>query len=293
MRLIHTLPFLIRAEYLQDDMAMAATCLGSLQDSDEARVVLYNQGCLSRADLTAFLSAFRLEATILGDGQNIGIAPARQACFRYIWDRFPDLGFISEIHLDMIFPKNWYEPLITFLEQSDEPMIAPGIVTANWELHPTRFKVPAERVPSDYGQLMALLQELPQAGLAEGLVHPVLHRAPILKEVGGYDTRFLRGRQGFEDDSLLLGYLYYMGTRTRWRPKSCLGSWVYHAAMAQRMTLMGDGWDVVLNLGGLLEQYGSYGIKHLSALHAPGNLFESLFPRLGIQPQPDSREGRA
>lgn len=279
MEMIYTLPFFIRADesYYSYDLELAHRCFSSLQHSDDVLIVLYNQGSLNKDILINFLSSYKVKTKIIGDGINIGIAKARQICFEYIWSNYSQVPFICEIHLDMIFTKNWHLPLINFLKDSQEPVISPGIITANGEMHPINKGVSAVEIPHKYEELKNLLSSKTQDEICEGFVHPVIHKSHVLKEIGGYNYHFLKGKQGYEDDSILLGYLYYMGTRTNWKPKAYLKSYVYHAAMAQRMTLQGKEEDFKLNLRGLFYQYGGYGFKHLSRLHDNDVNFKKLF----------------
>src|ERR1700730_4897437 len=113
MKIIHTLPLLIRGElYYEGDFIMVSNCLNSLKESDDHLVIIYNQGCLSNNELASMISSFELEAVILGHGKNVGIAQARQTCFEYIWENYQEVDYLSEIHVDMVFPRNWYEPLL-------------------------------------------------------------------------------------------------------------------------------------------------------------------------------------
>lgn len=73
----------------------------------------------------------------------------------------------------------------------------------------------------------------------------------------------------------MLGFRYYMGTRTDWKPKCCLASYVYHATMAQRMTLVNTPETFMVNLNGLFKQYGAYGFLQLAEIHGSGE-FRSL-----------------
>ncbi|CAI6085456.1 class I SAM-dependent methyltransferase [Cohnella sp. JJ-181] len=276
MEVIHTLPLLIRSDCRQADMAMAIECLMSLARSKDHHVVIYNQGSLSFEEVESLVYQSGVSADILGTGNNEGIAKARQACFDFIGCRYPDVPFISEIHVDMLFPPNWYSPLVAFLISSDEPIVTPGILTASGELQPLGERI---ELPDASEAILKLLEHLPRDGLQPGFVHPVLHRAKLLREIGGYDVRFLQGKQGYEDDSLLLGYAYYMGTRNRWRPKCCLSSWVYHATLSQRMSLSNLSEEFLLNEEGLARQYGSYGFRQLSSLHGDQNDFLSLYTK--------------
>ncbi len=58
-----------------------------------------------------------------------------------------------------------------------------------------------------------------------------------------------------------------------------LKSWVYHATMAQRMSLPDKHLDFELNEKGLVHQYGIYGLKHLSNLHKNPSAFEHLIQK--------------
>ncbi|OAB40044.1 hypothetical protein PMSD_03080 [Paenibacillus macquariensis subsp. defensor] len=278
MRIIHTMPLLIRSEHLNiiEDMKMASACFESLALSEDALVIIYNQGGLSNDQLKQMCTTFKLTTVILGEGENVGIARARQHCFEYIWMHYYDTAYISEIHVDMVFTPNWYTPLIDYLENSDEPMISPGIITITGELQPLRQYT---TIPSTYRELITHLESLSVDEVHMGFVHPVIHRASALQSVGGYDTQFLSGKQGYEDDSLLIGYVYYMGTKNNWRPKCYLKSWVYHATLAQRMSLPDRHIDFAINEKGLFQQYGAYGLKQLSEIHSNSADFEQLIHR--------------
>ena len=277
MRIIHTLPLLIRSTSRENDLAMLIDCLNSLRLSSDYHLVIYNQGCLSPDELHNLLLQCRVSADVIGSSRNVGIAEARQRCFEFIYAAYPDVPYISEIHVDMLFPPHWYEPLIRILSETDEPLLCPAIVTAYGELQPLgQYR----KLPASSAEKLQFLEKLPTEGLQNGFVHPVVHRAKALMEVGGYDTRFLRGKQGYEDDSLLLGYAYYMGTRIRWRPKCCLQSWVYHATLSQRMTLDGIHQEFQNNKEGLVAQYGAYGLRLLSDIHGNQSEFIQLFNQL-------------
>mgnify|MGYP001281113204 CR=1 FL=1 len=277
MRIIHTMPLMIRSEPLNiEDITMASACFESLALTDNALVIIYNQGGLDNAQLNHLCSSFKLSTVILGEGENVGIARARQCCFEYIWKYHIDTEYISEIHVDMVFPPNWQSPLIEYLDITDEPMISPGIITINGELQPLGQYT---HIPSTYPELITHLEGLSLDEVHPGFVHPVIHRASALRSVGGYDTQFLRGKQGYEDDSLLLGYVYYMGTKNQWRPNCYLKSWVYHATMAQRMSLPDKHIDFAINEKGLFQQYGAYGLKQLSQIHSNPTGFEQIIHR--------------
>ncbi|MNX42711.1 hypothetical protein D3C86_731360 [compost metagenome] len=276
MNIIHTLPMFINSDpaEIDGDLLLVQRCFQSLGRSQHNKVVIYNQGSQSNELIEELSAAHGVSSIVLGSGVNIGIAQARQACFQYIWDNYEDTPYITEIHLDMVFPPNWAVPLVEFLEQSDEPLVSPAILTRFGEMQPLGTYV---QVPENIDDLRNLLLSFERDEVMERFVHPVVHKSQVLKEIGGYDTRFIQGKQGYEDDSILLGYFYYMGTRTKWRPKSYLRSWVYHETMAQRMSLPGRHHDFQLNEEGLFNQYGAYGLKHLAGIHHNSAGFEGLF----------------
>lgn len=272
---------MVRLASQNQDVEMLKTCLSTLGKSEENNVVIYNQGILSNHDIQLLAAQTGVKVDIIGDGLNVGIPESRQAMFEHIWDRYPSIPYISEIHVDMAFPKDWYVELIDFLERTDEPMVCPGIVTQNGSMEPDGVHgIDLRELSTEL--LLQLLRSLQQDKVALGFVHPVIHKAEVLKAVGGYDTGFLTGKQGFEDDSLLLGYLYYMGIRTAWRPKCVLKSRVYHAYMAQRKHLENIHGELQRNLSGLFNQYGAYGFKHLNDIHPDKDFFETLYQQVKV-----------
>jgi len=107
------------------DMKFALSCLKSLEKSTYKTIVVYNQGDLTNDNLKNFLQEnFKLDCHIIGDGTNVGTTVGRQKCFEYIWKNIPDTLYISELHLDMIFSPNWETPLVTYLENNEEPLIS-------------------------------------------------------------------------------------------------------------------------------------------------------------------------
>jgi hypothetical protein len=167
----------------------------------------------------------------------------------------------------MIFTSDWADIIIDYLEKHDEPMLSPGIITRFGELHPENRGIKSIEIPQRYDEILALLSNNIKNEVCEGFVHPVIHKAEILKTIGGYDMRFLKGKQGYEDDSILLGYRYYMGTRSNWRPKALLSTRVFHDTLAQRMKMENIYQETNKNLDGLVEQYGVYGLLQLSSIH--------------------------
>ncbi|MDR1669108.1 MAG: hypothetical protein LBR76_04045 [Oscillospiraceae bacterium] len=253
MKLVHTLLFMVRENTREQDLQLAERCLRSLEKSEHTTVVVYNQGYFTNVELTEYLQQFRLNSVVIGSAVNVGIVAGRQGCFRYIFGQLPDAEYISELHTDMIFAARWDTPLCEYLrDNAEEPMICCAIVT-DAEI--------IERYPDGIEDYLA-----PYRGdrIGRGLVHPCVHRAEVLKAVGGYDTRFLPAFQAFEDDSLLVSYHYYYGTRANWFPKILYRSVVYHAIGGQRYGL---GGDLYANFAGLVKQYGAMGMDVLSRVH--------------------------
>ncbi len=262
MELVHTLLFLMRENRLNEDLELAQKCLLSLEKSTYKTVVVYNQGFWTNEMVEDYLRPFDLNCIVIGDGVNVGTVKGRQSCFEAIWEQLPDTRFISEIHLDMIFTHHWEDPLVTYLETHDEPIISCGIVDQHGTLGFIGKKAPPP--PGTLEQMDAYLSQLQEDAVVPGFTNPCIHKADILKETGGYHYQFLTGKQAFEDDSMLLGYYYYYGIRSHWKPKVCFHSVVYHAIAGQRL---GMGDNVMVNYAGLVKQYGAMGIKHLAELH--------------------------
>jgi hypothetical protein len=261
MELIHTLLFFIRENRREEDLGMAAECLKSLEKSTYKTVVIYNQGCLTNEGLKEYLAGFGLDFHITGEGVNAGTTVGRQSCFNYIWENFPDTVYISELHLDMIFTYNWEDALVNYLDGSGEGLISCGIVDQKGFLP---FLDKAVAVPCSKDLFDDFLKSLSVDVIKHGFTNPCIHVSKILKETGGYDPLFLTGKQCFEDDSMLLGYYYYYGTKQNWHPKVNFNSVVYHAVAGQRLSLNDS---IAVNFNGLVKQYGAMGLKHLSALH--------------------------
>ena len=262
MKLVHTLLFMLTQDRMQQDLQLATKCLKSLENSTYKTVVIYNQGDMSNDLLEAFVAPFRLECHIIGECINVGTAAGRQKCFEYIWERMPDTAYISELHLDMLFPPHWEETLVKYLKSNDEPLISCGIVDKEGLMPFLNKEV---ILPDGLEQNMDFLDNLRTDSIVPGFTNPCVHVSEILKEAGGYNTAFLKGFQCFEDDSMLLGYYYYYGTKSGWYPKINFNSVVYHAVAGQRLALKDN---VMINYNGLVKQYGIMGLKALSTLHS-------------------------
>ena len=278
--LVYILPFFSNKLLLHIDLSMAKNCFDSLENCKDAEVIIYNQGSLSNSSLETFMKEYKFKYHIIGDGENIGIPLARNACLQYIWAYFPNVTHIAEIHLDMIFPPDWSDPLINYLNTTSEPCVCPRIVYYESEMAEKGFKVTGkDNIINFYGSLqekIKILEDFKEDKIIEGFVHPIIHKAEALKEIHPYDPKFLQGKQGFEDDSILLGYNYYIGTKNKWRPKINFNSCVYHQTMAQRMQLNNINNEMEKNLNGLYAQYGAYGFKELYRIHN-NELFNQLF----------------
>ncbi|HCC34729.1 MAG TPA: hypothetical protein DEQ02_03510 [Ruminococcaceae bacterium] len=253
MELIHTLLLLIRENSRELDLEMSGRCLGSLEKSAYKTVIIFNQGCLTNEDLAQYLKQFKLDCEIIGSGTNTGTVVGRQGCFEHVYERFPDAEFISELHPDMIFASDWENALIDYLKANeDEPVIGCGIVSDP--------KI-TEYYPNDIDTFLAPFKS---NRVERGFTLPCVHKTEVLKAVGGYDARFLKGMQAFEDDSLLLAYHYYYGTRANWIPKINYNSVVYHAVGGQRFELSDD---LYANFDGLVKKYGAMGLNALANIH--------------------------
>ncbi|WP_093796630.1 class I SAM-dependent methyltransferase [Sporomusa acidovorans] len=270
MNCVCMLPFFINKNeaLFESEMKMAHDCLKSLAYSQDLKLVIYNQGSLTNQELNEYLQNFDLDYDIIGDEINVGITMARYRSLQYIYQKYCAVNYIAEIHVDMIFSPNWHKPLIDCLESSEEPLISPRILSLKNNTY--EFFDNAESVsslPDTVEEVMALLQNSAKDGIIEGFVHPVIHKVSILKNIPVYDVGFLTGKQNFEDDSLLLGYSYYLGTAKRWKPKCCLHSCVFHKVVGQRSQLPNIREEWQRNFQGLFTQYGAYGLKELSRIH--------------------------
>lgn len=262
MSLVHTLLFMFRQERALEDMILAVNCLKSLEKSSYKTLVIYNQGSMSNEALKTITSISQLDCHIIGDGFNVGTTIGRQRCFEYIWSNLPETEFISELHPDMIFPPNWEDVLVQYLKEHDEPLISCGIVDKQGRMP---FLNKTVTLPDSVSSYDDFLTGLCVDQMVPGFTNPCIHVSSILKETGGYNAAFLRGRQCFEDDSMLLGYYYYYGTRSAWHPKINYNSVVYHAVAGQRLAVKDN---VKVNYEGLVKQYGAMGLKALSTLHS-------------------------
>lgn len=261
MKLIHTLLLLLSENRLQDDLAMAGQCLKSLEKSTYKTVIVYNQGVFSQDMLKNFLARFDLDCRVIGEGVNVGTTVGRRQCLEYIWEHFPDTLYISEIHVDMVFTHHWEDALVEYLDCHDEPLISCGIIDKQGNLP---FLGKTAVLPDINEQFDDFLKSLRENSILHGFTNPCIHVSSILKETGGYNPLFLKGRQCFEDDSMLLGYYYYYGTKQNWHPKISYQSVVYHAVAGQRLNVQGT---ILVNLNGLIKQYGAMGLRALSTLH--------------------------
>lgn len=258
MSLVHTLLFMFNKT---TDMPLAHNCLKSLESSTYTTVVIYNQGSLSNEEVEKFVSPFKLSCHVIGEGTNVGTTVGRQQCFTYIWENLPDTIYISELHLDMSFVPHWEDPLIQYLENNDEPLIGCGIMDSSGALPFLDQKISTPQVPLS---TVEFLLQLRTDRIVPGFTNPCIHVSEILKEAGGYNPGFLKGNSCFEDDSMLLGYYYYYGTKRNWHPKVNYNSVVYHAVAGQRTSVESKMMD---NYHGLIKQYGFMGLKALSTLH--------------------------
>lgn len=261
MKLVHTLLYLQREDKEAEDSLLTSVCLNSLQQSTYKTVVIYNQGMMDNDKLNEVLKPFQLDIHIIGDAVNVGTVVGRQKCFEYIWAKLPETQYISEIHPDMIFAPHWEDALVDYLDSHDEPVISCGIVDQNGNMPFLNQKAETQEGMSDFNEFLLNLRS---DKVVRGFTCPCVHVSSILKQTGGYNAAFLKGRQCFEDDSMLLGYYYYYGTKRNWHPLVNYNSVVYHAVAGQRLGIKGN---VMVNFNGLVRQYGAMGVKALVSLH--------------------------
>ncbi|RYD03050.1 hypothetical protein N752_21810 [Desulforamulus aquiferis] len=283
--IVHTMPLFIKDKH---DLSLANSCFSSLAKYyPDSLIVLFNQGKLTNAELTKYLRQFKLRFHILGKGSMVSLALARGTCLNYLWKYLPDIKYISEIAQDMIFPSHWLDEMINFLNtHQDQPMVCPGIINYRGERYPQESdRLILENIPTnDLNGMNEFLSSLSIEKELEGFAYPVVHRAEALKAVGGYNTSFLKGPQGFENDCLLLGYRYYMGLKHNWKPICCLKTYVYQGSTILQ-TIPGNEGEA--NLKGLIHMYGLKGIMELEQIHQNNTyykeLYEELFKQLGIE----------
>jgi hypothetical protein len=279
MELVHTLLFMMREETQERDMRLAKRCLATLEKCTHKDVLVYNQGFWSNSELEAFLKNYKqLNFYVIGKGENVGILQGRQECFEHVWSDFrPD--FISELHMDMAFVHNWEDHLLNALRgYENEPVVCCGIVEKNGHVMFREDKVGPP--PEDYEELDKFLDGLRRRAIVNGFTHPCIHRSSMLKSIGGINRRFLTGTMALEDDSILLGYHYYLGTRHNWKPSVNFNAMALHDVAAQRL----DHGDTSMeNLQGIIRMYGAMGMKKLSTIHAGGwhqSFFNEQYERL-------------
>lgn len=285
MQVVHTLLFMLRPTCFLEDLMKADACLKSLEKSTHKTVIIYNQGFWNNDALHNYLQQFALECIVIGNGENVGIVAGRQTCFQYIWSKLPQADMISELHLDMVFTYHWEDPLVAYLEAHDQSMISCGMIDRYGIL--SELGAAPTPLPENKSEFDVYLASLRKDLVVHGFTHPAIHDAKILQRIGGYDVRFLPGKQAFEDDSILLGYFYYHGTAAQWTPKICYHSVIFHEYAGQRM---GVSDDIMINYHGLVRQYGAMGIYHLSQIHThpwSKQFFKEKYEEMCGLPSPD------
>ncbi|MEY8001761.1 methyltransferase domain-containing protein [Clostridium sp. Mt-5] len=274
---IYVMPFFINKENYGEEINMASQCLKSLSYSKDVNILIFNQGCLSNKELEEILKKFNFNYKIIGISENVGITLSRYIGFRYIIENYSDINYVIESHIDMIFPPNWQEPLIQYLDSSEEPMISPAIITNfSDNAFPNKNTTLEDKIK--------YLSTMGEDKFTNGFVHPVIHKLSVLKEICAYDVGFLTGTQGYEDDSILLGYNYYMGTSKKWLPKIYHKSYVYHKTLFQRFKLQNLSESFNKNYLGLKSQYGAYGLKELGRIYPNNDFFIREYRKSIINP---------
>ncbi len=267
MKIAFSLPLLIREEknYVNGDIKLLNNFLETLQGCEDAILIIYNGGCLTDGVLNSIMKNYDINYEIIGSRTNVGLPTVKQRNFEYIWRNYKEVPYIASLHLDMVFYKEWYKSLINYLEEHpEEPMVSPGVInsTGNYSMDLDKVIKP----PKDLNELVNLIQSIKVNKVIEGFANPAIHRASLLKEIGGIQTSFFRDDQGDEDYSILMGYYNYMGAKLDWKPKMCGTSTVYHGMMSQRSTVEDFKEHMILNYRGLYELYGAYGFKIVSEM---------------------------
>ncbi|MDV4149571.1 class I SAM-dependent methyltransferase [Clostridium sp. AL.422] len=236
MDMIYMLPFLINkngSDFIYDSK-MSDDFFKSLEKCKYKILLIYNQGCLSNQELSYYLSKFNINYEIIGNGENDGIAFSRYSMINHIKKNYNNIKYVAEVHLDMIFTPNWDKPLIDFLLKTNEPIVSPRIVYFEDNLYKVTGREESFIFPESLEEKIEMMESLIEEKIDYGFVHPAIHNFNILKRINAYDIRFLTGKQGYEDDSIILGYNYYMGTKENWKPKIYCKSCVYHRTIGQR-----------------------------------------------------------
>lgn len=292
MNIIYMLPFLLNengSDFICD-LKMADDFFKSLEKCEYKLLLIYNQGCFSNEDLSYYLSKFNVSYKILGNGHNDGITFSRYSMINYIKENYSDIKYVAEVHVDMIFTRSWDRPLIEFLEKTNEPMVCPRIVYYEDNVYKVTGKEEAYLLPDNLDVKINFMESLSEDKIDYGFVHPVIHKFNILKKVNPYDVRFLVGKQGYEDDSILLGYNYYMGTKENWKPKMYYKSCVYHKTMGQRGKIENKNYQMLKNFEGLKIQYGAYGQKELSRIYSNNEIFRDNYEEMIIDNESSLKE---
>lgn len=295
MDLIYMLPFFLNndGENFIFDLKMANDFFKSLEKCDYNLILIYNQGCFSNEELVYYLSNFNVNYEIIGIGKNDGITFSRYSMINYVKDKYPNTKYIAEVHVDMLFTPDWEKPLIEFLKKTGEPMVCPRIMSYQNNSYKVMGKDENYILPDDINTKVKFMKALCEDKIDYGLVHPVIHNFSILKKINAYDINFLTGKQGYEDDSIILGYNYYLGTKESWWPKIYYKSCVYHRTIGQRNKINNFNEDVEKNLIGLKLQYGAYGQKELSRIYLKNMEFEENYKSMIVNEKSSLSEAKA
>lgn len=263
MKRAFSLPILLRTDpkIFPFDLSLLNNCLNTLKIEDDSVLIVYNQGPLSKDIIEGILKPLKINYEIIGGGINVGIPVARQKVFEYVWEHYPEVEYQCEIHVDMIFPKSWYEVVEKKMDELEEPMLSPAIINSfsSYSMN----KEEKIELPQTVEAMIKLIEGKKDERIIDGLVHPAIHNSYLLKQIGGIDLRFFKGKQGYEDYSMLIGYHNYIGTKHMWKPKIYGGATVFHGVAQQRWTIENPHVEITLNQEGLYNQYGAYGIKAL------------------------------
>lgn len=220
MRIAFFLPLYVREEskYLNEDINSFNNFLQSFQGCEDGILIIYNGGCLISSIIHNIMKHYDIKYEIIGRRNNIEIEKAREEGLDYIWDKYPNIPYIGEVHRDMIFYKEWYKPLINYLDSHlEEPMICPAVINGKGEYSMDEGRV--FRVPKGINEMMSFLESVKINSLKEGFSSPLIHRSEFLKEITKEYKEFFKENLGCEESSLIIKYSCYLGLREKWKPK--------------------------------------------------------------------------
>jgi GT2 family glycosyltransferase len=203
--------------------------LASLRASDAgaARLIVVDNGSTSAPDWWA-----RAGLDVIATGRNLGIAAGRNVGAKHLLQD-PEIGWLVELHNDMVFPQVWLAPLLAALEAD------PRLGMACASLLTPKGLLGSPKVVIDYGLPTAsIIQTVERAADAHrrpglikpGLQHPVVKRVAMLREIGLYDEQF--AGMNFEDTDEV-----YRAAKAGWRYVVVGDTVVWHSYLFSRLQM--------------------------------------------------------